>query len=73
MVGGPSAQLVARIPPGDPILCICQLGENLLVTGTALGRVSVWDRYRPSFTQPNLQPLIFFWCVLPRYPLPDNF
>lgn len=44
MPGGLSTQLVACIPPGDPILCICQLGENLLVTGTALGRVCVWDR-----------------------------
>ena len=60
MVGGPSAQLVARITPGDPILCICQLGENLLVTGTALGRVSVWDRYRP-FLHPSqfAAPLLF--------------
>jgi hypothetical protein len=52
-----SPQLIAREALGDPILCFAEAGDNLLVTGTAMGRVSVWDKRMGSSTADRITQL----------------
>jgi hypothetical protein len=50
-------QLIAKENLGDPILCFAEAGDNLIVTGTAMGRVSVWDKRMGSSTADRVTQL----------------